>query len=114
MLCVMAFVITGYKLVVSGALTGKLCGGDFFQPFKFWTNYSSDCALTKSNCGDEGQNNFNNGSSISDRACRCDHTKGYAFVRKPDNDCFCYPAYEDCSCYFRSCGYDYVLTPGNS
>ncbi|CAC5390341.1 unnamed protein product [Mytilus coruscus] len=101
----------GYKFVVSGALTGKLCSGDFFQPFKFWTNYSSECALTKSNCSEKGQNNFNNGNSTSDRACRCDHTKGYGFVHKPNNDCFCYPAYEDCSCYFRSCGHDYVLTP---
>lgn len=106
------FVISGKKFILSGELNGEPCSNDFFQPFKFWSNYSSECVLTKSNCSEEGQINFSNGNTTSDRACRCDNKKGYAFVHKPNKECFCYPEYEDCSCYFRSCGDGFGLTTG--
>ncbi|VDI54340.1 Hypothetical predicted protein [Mytilus galloprovincialis] len=46
---------------------------------------------------------FSNDSSSADTACRCDYTKGYAFVTRPKNRCFCNPSDADCSCYRSTC-----------
>lgn len=42
---------------------------------------------------------YGNGSTTSDRTCRCNSNEGYSFVTNPINLCSCNPATEDCSCY---------------
>lgn len=61
-------------------------------------------------CDDEGQIIHNPGSPSTDTACRCDYTKGYAFISSPANRCFCIPSEEDCSCFRVTC---IKLSPGN-
>lgn len=63
-------------------------------------------------CKGEGQVLYNNGTLISDRACRCDYTKGYKFIKQPEKKCFCIPSEEDCSCYLDKCAVDLTLSPG--
>ncbi|XP_052093298.1 uncharacterized protein LOC127729497 [Mytilus californianus] len=66
-------------------------------------------------CNNEGQVVYNNGSVQSNRRCRCDHTKGYSFVKStksPRNDvCSCNPTFQDCSCYLTRCRKGYILSP---
>lgn len=102
----------GYKFIIRGSLDGKPCNENKFQPFKFWTNSSSDCVFEKTYCIEEGQVVFDKGNSTSDRKCRCDYLSGYAFVTRPKNHCFCDPELEDCSCYLLSCKKLEVITPG--
>ncbi|CAC5376602.1 unnamed protein product [Mytilus coruscus] len=102
----------GYKYVVSGNINGKPCDLERFQPFKFRTEGNSRCVFKKSVCVDEGLIYFKNGTTISDRICRCDYTRGYAFVTSPTNICHCVPSEEDCSCYRKSCKEKEILTPG--
>lgn len=104
--------ISGYKYVVSGNINGKPCDLERFQPFKFKTDGYSRCVFEKSVCNEEGQVNLKNGTTISDRTCRCDYTGGYAFVTKPANICFCVPSQEDCSCFKKHCKEKEILTPG--
>lgn len=88
------------------------CEATRFQPFRFSTNSSTFCVFEKTNCGDEGQIIFRNGSTSLDRQCRCDYTRGYAFTTKPDHGCFCVPSMEDCSCYHKPCPSGLILGPG--
>ncbi|CAC5423676.1 unnamed protein product [Mytilus coruscus] len=101
----------GYKFIIRGSLDGTPCNANKFQPFKFWTNSSSDCIFKKTNCIEEGQVVFDKGNSTSDRKCRCDYTSGYAFVAHPRNNCYCDPEFEDCSCYLLPCQQLEVITP---
>lgn len=64
-------------------------------------------------CNNEGQVVYNKGSTVQDRRCRCDHTKGYSFVKSTRKDvCSCSPTYDDCSCYHTRCKKGYILSPG--
>ncbi|CAC5398305.1 unnamed protein product [Mytilus coruscus] len=103
----------GYKFIIRGSLDGKPCNTNKFQPFKFWTNSSSDCVFKKTNCTEEGQVVFDKGNSTANRKCRCDYTSGYAFVTQPRHDCYCDPELEDCSCYVLTCRAKEVITPGS-
>lgn len=102
----------GYKLIIRGSRDGTPCDKKFYQPFKFWTNVTSNCLIRKSECTEEGQITYRNGSSISDTTCRCDYTKGYSFVTTPKDICFCIPSSEDCSCHQKPCQSNQYLTPG--
>ena len=104
--------LLGFKQVVIGGRTRKPCADDRFQPFKFWTNGSSRCEYKRSDCNEEGQVIFYNGSVRTDRRCRCDYTRNYDFVSRPINRCYCVPSEEDCSCYIRSCASGFLLTQG--
>lgn len=88
------------------------CETNRFQPIYLWSNVSGHCTFKKSQCAEDGQILFNNGSTEKDRSCRCDYTRGYAFITKPKNECFCNLSHEDCSCYKKYCTYNKVLTPG--
>ncbi|CAC5415466.1 unnamed protein product [Mytilus coruscus] len=104
----------GYKFIVRGNLDGSQCNETRYQPTKFWTNGSSECIYKKSNCSEEGLIIHAKGNSTSDTTCRCDYTKGYAFVNRPKGECFCDPTVEDCSCYRKPCNKSHVLTPDYS
>ncbi|CAC5425089.1 unnamed protein product [Mytilus coruscus] len=101
----------GYKQILLGGTTRKPCSEYRFQPFTFWTNGSSKCVYKKTFCNQEGQVIYNNGTAQSDRTCRCDYTKNYDFQVKPENNCFCVPSREDCSCYVKPCPAGSRLTP---
>lgn len=92
----------GTKIVILGNFDSKYCFESRYQPFKYWTNVSSDCIFLRSKCKEEGQVMYSTGPD-HDTTCRCDHTKGYDFITKPHNLCFCIPSQEDCSCYKRNC-----------
>ncbi|CAC5383304.1 unnamed protein product [Mytilus coruscus] len=101
----------GYKIQIVGNLEGVQCETNRYQPFIFWTNGSDLCKFKKSLCTEEGQTLFSIGTNRADRTCRCDYTKGYVFVVRPKNRCFCMPLEEDCSCFIRHCPSGLVLTP---
>lgn len=104
---------SGYKFVIRGDIDGKPCDDEHYQPIKFWTNGSSSCIFKKSDCNGEGQTVLYHGNVTSNKMCHCDYTKGYTFVHKPRNSCYCDPAEEDCSCYVIACLSIEVLSPGN-
>lgn len=72
----------------------------------------SACVFLKSTCIEEGQILHSHGTTKTDITCRCDYTRGYAYVKMPNNTCYCNPSYEDCSCYKKSCRKYEVLTAG--
>ncbi|XP_071127677.1 uncharacterized protein [Mytilus edulis] len=100
----------GYKFIIRGNIDGIVCEKNRFQPIKFWTNGSSDCILEKTRCDEHGQVIHVESDSTSDRTCRCDYTKGFAFVSQRQN-CFCDPSLEDCSCFLKPCSKFQVMTP---
>lgn len=79
------------------------CNYNRYQPFTFSTDGSSACVYKKSFCNAEGQFPFNKGSFENDTRCGCNVSKGYTFVTKPRNKCYCIPLEEDCSCYKPTC-----------
>ncbi|CAG2249017.1 unnamed protein product [Mytilus edulis] len=93
----------GSKLVFQPLFNLAECNAGRYQPIVFTTHGNSECIYSKSKCADEGQLVFSNDSSSADTACRCDYTKGYAFVTRPKNRCFCNPSDEDCSCFRSTC-----------
>ncbi|XP_076084515.1 uncharacterized protein LOC143055269 [Mytilus galloprovincialis] len=93
----------GSKLVFQPLFNLAKCNDGRYQPIVFTTHGNSECIYSKSKCADEGQLVFSNDSSSADTACRCDYTKGYAFVTRPKNRCFCNPSDEDCSCFRSTC-----------
>lgn len=103
----------GYKFIIRGNIDGIECQKKRFQPIKFWTNGSYNCLLQKTACIEQGQVIHDEGNSTSDGTCRCDYTRGFAFVSRPKQDCFCIPSLEDCSCIMNPCGTFQVMTPGN-
>lgn len=108
----MCRIFLGYKYIISGNINGKSCEKNRFQPFKFGTNGNSECIFKKTTCNGEGQVIYGNGSSTTDISCRCDYTKGFAFVQKPRNVCYCNQYEEDCSCFKKLCYEKEILTPG--
>ena len=66
----------------------------------------------KSQCNEEGQIVYSNGSARVDRTCTCDYRAGYAFIREPVGKCFCSPSVEDCSCYKKTCTDQSFLNKG--
>ncbi|VDI56175.1 Hypothetical predicted protein [Mytilus galloprovincialis] len=101
----------GYKFIIRGNIDGIECKKKRYQPIKFWTNGSYHCLLEKTACNGQGQVIHDEGNSTSDRTCRCDYTRGFAFVIRPKQDCFCHPAHEDCSCFIKPCSKFQVMTP---
>ncbi|XP_071124840.1 uncharacterized protein [Mytilus edulis] len=96
----------GQKYVWSGGLRNIKCPSERFQPpgFNLWQNVSSQCIFLKSFCNEEGQVIHINGSAEKDVSCRCDHTRGYAFVANNNTDkSSCKSLEEDCSCYTKKC-----------
>ncbi|CAC5418447.1 unnamed protein product [Mytilus coruscus] len=106
----------GHKVVINGNnFDTTQCLSDRYQPFRFITTQGSDCEFKKEMCNSEGQVVYNNGSVQRDRRCRCDHTKGYSFVKSPKSPrkdvCSCNPTFQDCSCYLTRCRKGYILSP---
>ncbi|XP_071124105.1 uncharacterized protein [Mytilus edulis] len=101
----------GYKFIIRGNIDGIECDKNRFQPIKFWTNVSNDCILEKTGCNEPGQVIHDEGSATSDRTCRCDYTRGFAFVTSPKQNCFCNPSIDDCSCFMKPCSRFQVMTP---
>ncbi|CAC5422093.1 unnamed protein product [Mytilus coruscus] len=95
----------GRKAVLRGGIDAEICSVERYQPFpiKFYTNVSTNCLFLKSVCNDEGQVVYGNGDRNTDTTCRCDYSRGYDFLVKPINPCFCQPSQEDCSCYLKTC-----------
>lgn len=109
--------LTGRKNVLSGGLDADKCSLERFQPSQiiFYSNVSTNCSFLKSTCNEEGQVVYGKGNRTTDAICGCDYTRGYDFVMKPRNRCFCVPTLEDCSCYLNACSKSTdILSPGNS
>ncbi|XP_076105734.1 uncharacterized protein LOC143074071 [Mytilus galloprovincialis] len=93
---------SGRKLVFQSlGFISEKCTFERYQPIAFSSFGNSDCVFRKSTCSEEGQVVCSDNSLDVDVSCRCDHTKGYKFVSKTRNPCYCIPSNEDCSC-FRS------------
>ncbi|CAG2235184.1 unnamed protein product [Mytilus edulis] len=111
------FLQPGRKSVLRGGLDADICSSRRFQPWPitFYTNVSTNCIFLKSICNEEGQLIYRKGNRNLDTSCRCDYTRGYNFLFKPRNSCFCVPSKEDCSCYLKKCPKSTdMLSPGNS
>ncbi|VDI51969.1 Hypothetical predicted protein [Mytilus galloprovincialis] len=93
------------KHVLRGGLDADICSSERYQPWPitFYTNVSTDCIFLKSACNEEGLVVYDNGNRNTDITCRCDYTRGYDFIVKPRNRCFCVPSEEDCSCHLKMC-----------
>lgn len=106
----------GRKNVVAGSSNGTLqrddCNNYFYQPFKFLTSGNSHCVYKTSNCSEEGQVVYKNGTKKNDTLCRCDYTRGYHFIIQPKHRCYCVPSEEDCSCHLKECQANFILSPG--
>ncbi|CAC5383047.1 unnamed protein product [Mytilus coruscus] len=105
------FAPPGNKYVLRGRPDFTPCAIDRYQPIRLWSNVSSQCIYKKSKCIGNGQFLYKNGTEELDTSCRCDYTRGYDFINKPRNACFCVPSEEDCSCYKKNCPQNGVLTP---
>ncbi|XP_076070744.1 uncharacterized protein LOC143042351 [Mytilus galloprovincialis] len=102
----------GLKTVVRGSFDGIPCDKNHYQPFKYSSSHGNSCVFLKSVCTEEGQiESTDRWPTTSDRTCRCDYRFGYTFVSQPNKHCLCVPSEEDCSCYFKECDKDQVLTP---
>ncbi|CAC5405642.1 SRP54 [Mytilus coruscus] len=93
----------GNRPTIQGGLHYGPCSEDRYQPFHIVSNRTVDCWYLKNNCMEEGQVLCDNRTGDLDRTCRCDYTKGYAFVQSPKNNFSCIPSEEDCSCYKKIC-----------
>ncbi|XP_071138866.1 uncharacterized protein [Mytilus edulis] len=95
----------GEKAILRGGIYSDICSVERYQPFpiKFYTNTSTNCTFLRSFCHEEGQVLYDQGNRTTDASCRCDHRHGYDFLIKPNNQCFCKPSQEDCSCYLKIC-----------
>ncbi|CAC5421826.1 unnamed protein product [Mytilus coruscus] len=80
-------------------LNRATCSVTRYQPFIFDTIGNSDCIFQKSLCNSLGQETYQNGNTTVDRKCICNTDKGYAFVRNSQNQCYCNPSTDDCSCH---------------
>ncbi|CAG2202324.1 unnamed protein product [Mytilus edulis] len=102
---VIDFLQPGRKHVLRGGLDADICSSERYQPWPmtFYTNVSTNCIFLKSLCKEEGQVVNENGNRNTDTTCKCDYTKGYDFLVKPRNPCFCVPLEEDYSCYLKTC-----------
>ncbi|XP_052076719.1 uncharacterized protein LOC127714692 isoform X1 [Mytilus californianus] len=101
----------GFKTVFRGSFDGVPCDENHYQPFKYSSSNGDTCVFLKSACNEEGQIESTDRQTTTDRTCRCDYRYGFSFVSNPNKFCFCVPSEEDCSCYYKECGKDQVLTP---
>ncbi|XP_052076994.1 uncharacterized protein LOC127715008 isoform X1 [Mytilus californianus] len=101
----------GYRVTLRTNLHGGPCPDGLYQPFTFFTNISSNCELKRSFCSAQGQIVSSNGTTRTDRQCRCNYANGYSYVIKPKNICSCIPSEEDCSCYRKICLKNHILSP---
>ncbi|VDI05208.1 Hypothetical predicted protein [Mytilus galloprovincialis] len=111
------FLQPGRKHVLRGGLDADICSSERYQPWPitFYTNVSTNCIFRKSACNEEGLVVYDNGNRSTDITCRCDYTRGYDFIVKPRNRCFCVPSEEDCSCHLKMCPKTTdKLSPGNT
>lgn len=99
----------GSKYIFTPNLHQTECLPDSYQPFTFTTNGNSECIFAKSNCNDDGQVKASEGSTVLDRTCKCDYTRGYSYITRPRNICSCVPSEEDCTCYFSPCNDNTVM-----
>ncbi|XP_076117321.1 uncharacterized protein LOC143085058 isoform X2 [Mytilus galloprovincialis] len=104
------FVKAGKRYVRRGGIDSGDCIGSRYQPRKFWSNVNSVCEMVKNTCFEAGQVTVSDGSTVEDRACRCDFQKGFVFVAKQTDICSCIPSKEDCSCYSTTCHESEILT----
>ena len=88
------------------------CSSGRYQPFKFWSNETSDCVYQKSLCNEIGQTIYDSLSTSEDNTCSCDYAKGYGFVTQPKGIWYCEPSKEDCSCYLVQCADNNTLSSG--
>ncbi|CAG2239426.1 unnamed protein product [Mytilus edulis] len=105
----------GRKAVLRGGIDAEICSVERYQPFpiKFFTNASTNCMFLKSFCNEEGQVVYDPGNRNTDTTCRCDYRRGYDFIVKPNNPCFCKPSHEDCSCFLKTCSNtSHTISPG--
>lgn len=104
---------TGNYAVLRGRyIDYETCPVPSYQPFLFRSNELYKCAYLKSMCSSDGQVEVNDGTITSDKACRCDFKRGFAFVIRPQNQSACIPSQEDCSCYSKRCEIRQHLNPG--
>lgn len=90
----------------------ETCPPDSYQPILFRSNERHKCTFRKSDCSSNGQVEVNAGTTISDKACRCNYNKGFAFTIRPKKQCTCNPFEEDCSCYIKHCAEGQTLNSG--
>ncbi|XP_063416244.1 uncharacterized protein LOC134697887 [Mytilus trossulus] len=91
----------GHKYVFQPDLNKATCSETRYQPFNFDTIGYSDCAYQKSLCNSLGQEAYTRTSTNAtvNKKCICNTDGGYGFVRKSQNQYYCNPSTEDCSCY---------------
>ena len=108
--------LAGISIILANTYLGiNDCRNDRYQPRKFWSYEHNKCVYKKSLCSEEGQLIYSNGTSIGDRSCHCDYTKGYVFVKPPLHQCYCVPSWEECGCLLKQCpNANYVLSQGIS
>lgn len=99
----------GQRYVVKENPHPENCPIDKYQPYKLWSNKSSECEFIKSECSELGQIMCGIGTTITDLTCRCDHMRGYAFLTTPRNVSLCEPTVEDCSCFLKTCDENTIL-----
>lgn len=110
---VIRIIILGNKLVLwRDNFDVRICNAERYQPFNYKSYPSGLCIFQRSICNEIGQVIYNNGTNVVDRVCRCDYTKGFAFVSEPHNRCYCILSKEDCTCYKKQCSGSELLTPG--
>ncbi|XP_052063983.1 uncharacterized protein LOC127704129 isoform X2 [Mytilus californianus] len=89
----------------------ETCPVSSYQTFLFRSNERYKCTYLKSMCSSDGQVEVNDGTTTSNKACRCDYNRGFAFVIRPQNQSACIPSQEDCSCYSKRCVEGQNLNP---
>lgn len=83
-----------------------------FQPFILFSNETYKCIYNKGLCTETGQVIFSNGTASTNRYCQCDYRKGFSFVIKPKQNCYCDQSREDCTCVSVDCENDKQLNSG--
>lgn len=103
----------GNKLTLNEGNFDRIeCSSTHYQPLQFFSFGNTNCTHLKSPCSEEGQVIEDNGTSYSDRSCRCDYRQGYAFVNDTSVHCSCMPSREECTCFQKPCRENEVLSPG--
>lgn len=94
---------------------GNVVGDEFSaernQIFELQYHGNNTLVYKHSFCKDEGLVTYRNESKTISAQCRCDHTKGFAFISKTKQTCYCTPAIEDCSCFRKECIPNFKLSP---
>ncbi|VDH93208.1 Hypothetical predicted protein [Mytilus galloprovincialis] len=104
----------GRKSVLRGGIDADECSKERYQPsgYTLYTNASTNCILLKSFCNEEGQVVYDHGNRTTDATCICNYRRGFAFLIKPNNPCYCKPSQEDCSCFLKICSNSsHILSP---